>query len=261
MNIETWFLPTSYGDIRLHAEGDRTRVDLCKLTRAEREAVRALKDHSLSPGLLRSAWATADHWNKIAQVFEVGSDPATILLGAKIAKVQTVLTRALRRDRKVISVMTTKPGEFVEFKANDESGDAEPFRTAAPEPKSATIVPVTAVTVPAPVLGCPPPDFADAQIRASEVLRTFLSADQIADFEARQQFITTGALTGHRYAITSRHARSALHKTHRTVFDLDDDREMCVHDWDLPPAEEMLTMHLLLSLPNWEPYMRRVSEL
>jgi len=40
------------------------------------------------------------------------------------------------------------------------------------------------------------------------------------------------------------------------VFDLDENRPLCVHDWDIPPAEEMLTMHLLLSLPQWEPYIR-----
>jgi len=42
----------------------------------------------------------------------------------------------------------------------------------------------------------------------------------------------------------------------RQLYDLEEKRALCVHDWDLPPAEEMLALHLCLSLPGQEKYVR-----
>jgi hypothetical protein len=111
-----------------------------------------------------------------------------------------------------------------------------------------------------PAVGCPAPDFEQAHVRARDVLQTFLSPEQHEDFRRHQRFVTTGARTGHRYMITSRHARSELDTYHRTVYDLDEGKPYCVHDWGVPAAEEMLTMHLMLSLDNWELHLRGLRE-
>lgn len=250
-----------------------TQVEICKLTPAELRAVQALKDHSISPGLFKAVWATEADWRRIVAAFEVGSSAVhTIDLEAPIARVERVITKALRRDRKVVTVASCKPGEFVEIHADvpdEPAHGTSPHREPAPGPKDEQAAPsrpkeapkpAAAVSVQQPVIGCPAPDFVNAQVRASEVLRTFLRPEQIADFERRQQFVTVGGYTGHRYAITSRHARSALALNRRTVYDLDERRAFCVHDWEIPPAEEMLTMHLLLSLPQYEPYIRGLGE-
>jgi len=278
--IRTWYLPTTFGDIRLRAiDKKHTLVEICKLTHAELAAVRKLRDESIAPGLFRDPWASVEDWTRIPDAFEVGiAKPVEITLAAPIMKIEKVLTRALRKDRSVVTVVSTKPGEYIELRTEplEEDHGASPHRTPAPapdaadaskaKPASAVAHPVgqdpaaVAVTVAKPVQGCPAPDFEDAQIRASDVLRAFLLPEQIRDFEKHQQFISIGALTGHRYAITSRHCRSKLFVQHRTVYDLDESRELCVHDWDLPPAEEMLTMHLMLSLPQHEGYIRGLRE-
>jgi hypothetical protein len=59
--------------------------------------------------------------------------------------------------------------------------------------------------------------------------------------------------------VTSRHARDQLATYHRSLYDLDDKVPLCVHDWDVPAPEEMLAIHVLLSLPGWELYMRRLE--
>jgi len=36
---------------------------------------------------------------------------------------------------------------------------------------------------------------------------------------------------------------------------------LCVHDWTVPPSEEVLAIHLMLSLPGRERLMRRLPEI
>lgn len=269
MEIQTWFVPTSYGDIRLKAKSKNlTQVEICKLTRSELRAVQALKDHSLSPGLFKTAWATNEEWMAIVGAFEIGqSELHTIDLRAPIARVERVLTKELRRDRRVVTIASCKPGEYVELRAeippeltHGTSPHREPASGPEDEPKPAKKAEkAVAVTTQVPIVGCPPPNFENARVRASEVLRSFLLPEQIRDFETRQQFVTVGGMTGHRYAITSRHCRSLLGQYQRTVYDLDEGRPLCVHDWEIPAPEEMLTLHLLLSLPQYEPYMREMQ--
>lgn len=112
-----------------------------------------------------------------------------------------------------------------------------------------------AVSVAAPVRGCPAPDFTQADIRAKAVLREFLSPEQISDFNRYNKFLSVGQTTGNHYMVTSRHARDQLAKYTRTLFDLDRRLPLCVHDWDVPAAEEMLALHVLLQLPGWESYL------
>lgn len=233
-------------------------MEICKLTASELKAVTVLRKHST--GLMRS-WAQELDWSKLPKrAFEVGhEETTTIILIAPIHKVEAVLTKALRKDRGVITVMSSKPGEYTDITATlaEAQDDGTPYRKPA-KGETAEVVEkeAVAVTVQKPVLGCPAPDFTDQNIRASEVLRAFLRPEQIADFERHQQFVTVGAVTGHRYAITSRHALSNKVVSFRTVYDLDERLDYCVHDWDVPAAEEMLTMHLLLSMPRWEPWIR-----
>ena len=112
-----------------------------------------------------------------------------------------------------------------------------------------------------PVRGCPAPDFDDVEVRASRVLKAFLTLDQVEDFERRQQFVAIGADTGHRYLLTSRHARRALSLNgHRTLYDMDERVAMCVHDWEVPAPEELLALFIHLSLPGLEEYVRSIPD-
>lgn len=116
-----------------------------------------------------------------------------------------------------------------------------------------------AATVATPVQGCPLPDFVRQEIRATKVLSEFLTREQLEDFLHHQSFVSRGVDTGHRYALISRHAsREAC--SFRSVFDLEEQRAYCIHDWTVPAAEELLALHLHLQIPGMEVYMRGVPD-
>ena len=44
------------------------------------------------------------------------------------------------------------------------------------------------------------------------------------------------------------------------LYDLDERRPWCVHDWDVPAPEEMLGLLVHLSIPGREKYLRDLPE-
>ena len=120
-----------------------------------------------------------------------------------------------------------------------------------------------AVTVARPVNGCPMPDFPAADVRASRVLETFLTEEQIRDYRKEGAFVTRGADTGRRYLICNRESPEVmrLRMVGRQLYDLDRREPICVHDWAVPPPEEMLALHLCLSLPGRESELLTLPEI
>jgi hypothetical protein len=112
-----------------------------------------------------------------------------------------------------------------------------------------------------PTAGCPLPDFDERHVRATRVLKEFLTPAQISDFEEHQAFKVTGAFSGHRYHLVSRHAPKQYRSDYRyrTVYDLDEQRTLCIHDWTVPPAEELLSLALHLQLPEHEKLLREIA--
>lgn len=224
-----WYLPTFYGDIRLKRLGDmETVVSWEKLTATERKAMEALFEK-----------ARAKKWMQETALLAEGS----FTVRAPIHTVQKLLAKTLKPTREIIDVVAFKDGTVSEIR-----GEAEP--PAATE---------KATTVAKPTLGCPEPRLARAELRAREVLFAFTTEEQQADFLARNAFVSIGAATGHRYMITSRHANDELATFRRQLYDLDERRPFCVHDYSVPAAEEMLALHLMLQLPQYEPYLRHLE--
>ena len=262
-----WFLPSVYGDIKLNrVSADSTRVTLNGLSPTEKEAVRALLERATTPGALRKSWATAD---KIGAVDLDSMKEQVIELDAPITKVQDFLQKKLKPHRKQISAVRFSNGHVEQLtEATLEVIDApadpavtQAVETPAPAKEKKKPAPKAAVTVAQPVRGCPAPDFDDVEVRASRVLKAFLTLDQVEDFERRQQFVAIGADTGHRYLLTSRHARRALSLNgHRTLYDMDERVAMCVHDWEVPAPEELLALFIHLSLPGLEEYVRSIPD-
>ena len=110
-----------------------------------------------------------------------------------------------------------------------------------------------AATVAQPARGCPLPEFVKAEIRARQVLDVFLTPEQQADFRSQQRFVSIGA-SGRRYMISSRQALCG--KFIRSLYDLTNDFPICTHDYTVPAAEEVLALHLMVSLPGQEDYAR-----
>lgn len=241
--IPTWYLPSFYGDIQLRATGkDSCDVITTQLTSQEAEALKKLELQAQKKG-----------WIEPTAVLPASGFTA---VNAPIDKVSKLLARLLKPKRTIISAVRFKDGTM------EEMGSTSPISpitetTPIPEPYR---TPAVATSVAAPVRGCPAPDFSQAEIRAQRVLAAFLTTDQLDDFKHHQKFISMGSVTGNRYMITSRHARGQLAQYTRTLYDLDRKMPVCTHDWDVPAAEEMLALHVLLQLPGWETYLNEVTE-
>ena len=252
--IPHWYIPSYYGDVRLEALGEsRCRVIAEKTTEREQAALNALATLAT-----KQRWLPKDA--KSALFSDIGV--LTTTLEAPIAKVAKQLAKLLKPKRKVISAVKYKDGKIEEIfddpKTDDPKTDEHPYReSAVPDQEPSAQPPAVAATsVAAPTRGCPAPDFDTAELKARGVLATFLRPDQLEDFARYNRFVSIGADTGHRYMVTSRQATDALSRYQRTLYDLDEERSLCVHDWSVPPAEEMLSLHVLLALPDWERFLR-----
>lgn len=275
-----WFLPTFHGDIRLESKGKRlTSLHAFELTPTEKEAMKALRTRALKePSLLsrsKTPWATEKDFPSLTS----GAYPSyrtkegvTIELKAPIEEVQAVLAKGLKPNRKLLSAVMFANGKMAEIRMikgedgepvpetlakhdEEKAPESPPYRKSdkpeeKPEPKAAA-------TVATPQIGCPSPMFEEAEIRATRVLEVFLSPTQLDDYRKYGAFLAVGHDTGHRYKITNRERPNMMrHSASRSLFDLDEGRALCVHDWAVPAPEEMLALFMCVSLPGNESAIR-----
>ena len=184
--------------------------------------------------------AIKNKWAKESANFLKG----TTILEATLAQAADALTKLLKPDRELISAISVRRGKLTEIA---DMTDIAPF----PEAK--------AVTVARPTGGCLPTDFDPAELKARDVLRVFLSDQQLTDFNRYNKFVAVGADTGTRYMITSRRARDELARYQRSFYDLDKGLALCMHDWAVPPAEEMLALMVCVTLPGRETQLLNVG--
>jgi hypothetical protein len=262
-----WYLPSFYGDIRLESTGkESTKVTVFGLTNQEKVAMTALLLEAEKARVVGPCWNP-----KASRLLDLDSiQEQSLDLLAPISKVQKLLQKKLKPGRDQVSVVRFGGGKIQEMTERHleltESDSSKSSRTVnePSETQKSTSTPATgaddaaAVTVARPVRGCPAPDFEQAEVRAAAVMCAFLTNEQISDFKSDQASISVGADTGHRYIITSRHARTRLAMHTRSLYDLDEKRPYCVHDWEVPAAEEMLAIHVFLTIPGLETYMRAI---
>lgn len=254
-----WLVPSFYGDLRLEAMGkSECRLIVEQATVQELEALKKLQVHAVKKG-----------WCSEKTVLGQG---AANLLTAPIAKVTKVLVKVLKPGRETVSAIRIADGKIEEIHQSvfEDDGETPPYRGGAVpdagrsaalakgEPVKGEVVerPAVATTVAKPERGCPPPDFPPAELKARAVLSSFLDENQREDFRAHNRFVSVGGSTGHRYMVTSRHAVGALRTYQRSLYDLDEERAICTHDHSVPAAEELLALHLLVTLPGHEDYLR-----
>ena len=172
-----------------------------------------------------------------------------IVVPKPVDKVEAFLAKSMKRGRKLLSAVVFTGGRIEEIHRlpNGEMAIEKPVAASIEKPRAA-------VTVAQPALSCPVPEFERAQVRATRVLREFLSPRQLDDFERTQSFLVVGADSGHRYVLTSRQApREQLAQVGgRSVYDCNRGEAVCVHDWTVPAAEELLELTLFLSMPGYE---------
>ena len=260
-----WFLPSYHGDIRLEQEGpELTMLRAFELTPTERKAMEQLRDRAVSPKL-RQPWAADKDFLPLTNAAYATADGVTIHLKAPVEKVQDVLFKAMKAKRKAVMAVRfsdgsmeeivrvqTPEGKEAKLPGPKPAKEAEPEKTKAKEKEEAK--PVVAATVARPVNGCPMPAFEEATIRANRVLEAFLTDEQRDDYRKSGAFIVHGRDSGHRYMICNRE-RPNFYNRHmggRQLWDMEEKRPICVHDWTVPAPEEMLGIFFMLTLPGRE---------
>ncbi len=251
MHVPIWYIPSFYGDIRVEPTGPEScKVIAENLSVQETAALDRLRKTATKKGWL-AATEKLD-WT------------GTTKVGAPIDKVAGVIARALKPDRKVVSAVKFSDGTIEEIRTADfddtrpkDEANGGPYREAVtPDKIIPAKKPKAATTVAAPTRGCPFPDFEPAEIKARRVLTAFLDPGQLEDFRRYNRFLSIGQTTGHRYLITSRHANDELALRRSVLYDVDNSRSICTHDWDVPAAEEMLALHIYLQIPGGERFLR-----
>lgn len=219
--------------------------------------MKALQKEATRSGLTKTPWGNAESLEHLD--LDSLTEQSTVI-GAPIGKVQKALEKPMKPGRSLLSVLRYKNGAIEEV--TDKTMGILDAEVEAEADQSSTKKPIAAVTVAAPTIGCPAPDFEAIDLRATRVLRAFLRPDQLRDFDAEQSFMQRGADTGHQYLITSRNAPAKLaHQSFRSLYDVTAGHALCVHDWTIPAAEEMLTLALFVATPGKESYVRSIPDL
>lgn len=239
-----WFIPSFYGDLSLErGDEDKTCVLMAeKVTETERQALSQLEKICA-----KKKW--------LPEGTIIPHNDKTLIRGP-LDDVAKQLAKLMKPGRQILSVVKFADGSMREIHDAAIAGAAnEAYRTAAgkEEPKAAA-------SVATPTRGCPAPDFDRAELRATRVLEHFLDQQQLSDFRRYNRFVVVGEDSGHHYMVTSRNNRDDLANYQRSLFDLDENEAICVHDWAIPAPEEMLTLSTLLQVPGWESWMRRLPE-
>lgn len=219
-----------------------------------------LRQKALKPGWLKQPWADGKDFLPLTDARYRTKEGLSIVLNAPLHDVETVLSKALRPGRTLLKVVKYEPsGKVI------EAAEEEP-------PKVEENKPTVGATVSVPDVGCPMPDFPEVDARASRVLETFLSPNQIADYRTRGAFVCVGADTGRNYLICNREGPALMRQqagrmgyrnpaSFRQIFDLDRNMPLCIHDWTVPPPEEMLALKLCLTLPGRETEMLKLPDI
>lgn len=252
-----WFMPCESGDFRLRRDGegcvlsvvDPTPDDVQKLapflSRAvelgwvdagigTREEVPAREaDERGWLGKLRDAFLGAEDQEVRPYPTLTGVHPTgeTILpVRAGIVDAGPLLAAATFGDARTWTAVRCEGGKVIV-----DDGSAVPAETPAPVEAAATVR--------APKRGCPEPTACER--RASQVLRTFSTTRQWAQWEREARMLVIGNVTGRRYLV---HHRDEAHhrRLSRSVLDVETGGVVCAWDDQVPAEEEALALKLAL---------------
>lgn len=203
--VKMYFV-TTFGDISLEQKEESILLTTNNLTLSERALVKEiLKEYKIEETDVEEKLFT--------------------ITGKTIEDVHKFMKKKLKKNKATITALKFKDGRIElseEIKQEAEKG----------------------TTVEKPDRGCPMPVSIAGEIRASVVLKEFLSIQQEMDFEKHLQFISKGNYTGIPYLVTSRWSKAV--ESWGQVYDLVNKKIICASAIDIPPSEEMLSLKLML---------------
>jgi len=231
MSMSWWAIPSWNGDFRLNATGD----DTCELvvtdpTPHERDVLGRFLARAK-----KKKWTTTG---------ELGDDrQQTIALAAPVEDVGAVLVKLAKPADRTLTAVKFEDGKL----EIAESGAIETITAGA---KKGARSKAASVARPTP---CCPECVPGSVDMASEVLLSFLSPEEHADWARHRAIMVRGGLSGHQYLIAHRHSDTAV-KLGKICYDVDDRCVLHFHDWTVPPEEEVLATKLILE--HREPWLR-----
>lgn len=222
--MKWWAIPAWNGDFRLTPGDDEATSKLL---------VMAPTPHEMQLLAAFMAVARKKKWTKEKLAEDDAIDTRTIVLDAPLAKVGPALVKITKPADRTLTAVSFKDGKLEVA----ETGAIETvIAKADPESK--------AVSVARPTPCCPScvPGSVEP---ASDVLLSFLTPQEHADWAKHRAIMVTGGRSGHRYLIAHRHSRTAV-LNKKICYDVDDHCVLHFHDWTVPPEEEVLATKLIL---------------
>lgn len=222
--MKAWYVPSWNGDFRLTPGEDEATSKLL---------VMAPTPHEMQ--LLASFMAVArkKKWTKEKLAEDDAIDTRTIVLDAPLTKVGPVLVKITKPADRTLTAVSFKDGKLEVA----ETGALETVIAKADSESKAVSVARPTPCCPSCVPGSVAP--------ASDVLLSFLTPQEHADWAKFRAIMVTGGRSGHRYLIAHRHSRTAV-LNKKICYDVDDHCVLHFHDWTVPPEEEVLATKLIL---------------
>ncbi len=213
------YFTAMYGDISIEIDSENKENILLKttdLSEGEKDLLKEiLKEYDIFP--------------------EKGLDNQSFKLEKrKIEDVHKFMKKVLKKDRPTLTAIKYKDGK-IECVEELKIVDAEVE---------------TGVVVEKPRRGCPMPVVLRSEIRASNVLREFLSGKQLSDFNKYLQFVSIGNWSEKPYLVTSRWSEKVT--KYGQLYDIVDKRVVCANCFEIPPSEEMLSLKLMIEFKEVE---------
>ena len=185
-------------------------------------------------------------------------DQSAVTIAAPLSKTSEILVKLARPTKQTLTAVSFSDGKLSIIEGADDAAVEKISETvekaaATEDPEK----PAKAASVKRPTPCCPDCEVG-AVAPASEVLLSFLNAEEHASWARERAIVVTGGLTGHRYVLAHRQSTIAAYNT-KICFDLDDGQILHFHDNSVPPEEEVLAAKLILE--HREPWLRNEATL
>jgi len=247
--LRKWYFPSWSGDYRLEAEGEACTLTVVDPTPSELEQLDEFLGKARERGWIRPSCGIADKGETCLRLTATVDDAGHVLLGDRYGKARLTAVRSEAGKVSILSAVEQQPNTTATPPAPEEAAAAadtkEPNDKSKKKGKGED-----AVTVRRPTLCCPTP-VPGPDVRASEVLRAFCTPQQWQDWMQKGFLHCRGGLTGRLYRVVHRHNPLAQRQG-KIVYDIEGGHVLHAYDWSVPPAEEALTMKLVLEhRENW----------
>lgn len=224
--MKAWYVPAWNGDFRL-VPGDKKGTSKLLVMQPTPHEMKLL-----------NSFLTKAHkkkWTSELLTDDDVNETRTIVLKAPITKAGPALVRETKPADRTLTAVSFKNGKL-------EVAEIGMIETLVA--KAANDSEAKAVSVSRPTPCCPQCEVG-AIAPARDVLLSFLTDQEHADWAEHRAIMVTGGTSGHRYLLAHRHSPTAA-RLGKICYDVEDRCVLHFHDVSVPPEEEVLAAKLIL---------------